>query len=140
MKSMVFLTAIATVLTATIAIAAQPQRDEIVQRYAAEAKASAPGFDGFSAERGRQLYLGPHQGGKPKMEACAACHTRQPTSDGRHVKTGRSIDPMAVSANPERFTDFEKVEKRFGRDCKNVLGRPCTAQEKGDFIEFLSSQ
>jgi hypothetical protein len=47
---------------------------------------------------------------------------------------------MAVSTNPVRFTDAKDVEKRFGRDCKNVLGRACTAREKGDFITFLASQ
>jgi hypothetical protein len=47
---------------------------------------------------------------------------------------------MAVSANAARFTDARDVEKRFSRDCKNVLGRACTAAEKGDFITFLASR
>ena len=89
---------------------------------------------------GRVLYLGPHAGGKPETNACAVCHTTNPAAQGRHYKTSRDILPMAVSANPKRFTDAADVEKRFERDCPNVLGRACTAQEKGDFITFLANQ
>jgi hypothetical protein len=117
-----------------------PRRDAILTAYAKEAQAADPGFSGLSAERGRALYMGPHEGGAGEANACAACHTSDPRRPGQHVKTGRAIDPMAVSANPLRFTDARDVEKRFGRDCKNVLGRACTAREKGDFITFLASQ
>jgi len=47
---------------------------------------------------------------------------------------------MAVSANPQRFTDMEKVEKWFGRNCNSVLGRDCTPQEKGDVATWLIAQ
>ena len=47
---------------------------------------------------------------------------------------------MAVSASPKRYTDLEKAEKWFGRNCGNVLGRPCTLVEKGDFITFMMTQ
>lgn len=115
-----------------------PRRDAILADYAAAA--ADPGFSGFSAERGRTLYMGPHQGGTGEASACAACHTPDPRRPGRHVKTGRMIEPMAVSINPARFTDAADVEKRFRRDCKNVLGRACTPAEKGDFVTFLAGQ
>jgi hypothetical protein len=121
-------------------LAGNAGRDAILDGYAAQAKAEDPAFTGFSAERGQSLYLGPHQGGKPDMNACAACHTSDPAAQGQHRKTGRAIKPMAVSVNPERFTDPDEVEKQFGRDCKNVLGRACTAREKGDFITFLTGR
>ncbi|KAA0592378.1 mono/diheme cytochrome c family protein [Azospirillum lipoferum] len=122
-----------------LAASGDPERARILDGYAAQAKASD--FTGFSAERGRSLYLGPHAGGKvADTPACASCHTRDPVGTGRHYKTGRDILPMAVSANPKRFTDPAEVEKRFERDCVNVLGRACTAREKGDFITFLSNQ
>ena len=133
-------TALTLVAAAAAVLAAgtgDPRRDAILAGYAAEAKAADPGFAGFSAERGRALYTGPHQGGSGEANACAACHTPDPRRPGQHVKTGRSIEPMAVSANPARFTDAADVEKRFRRDCKNVLGRACTPTEKGDFITFL---
>jgi hypothetical protein len=132
-----------TLAAAAVALAAgtgDPQRDAILAGYAAKAAEAEPGFTGFSAERGRALYLGPHQGGSGEANACAACHTSDPRRQGQHVKTGRGIEPMAVSANPTRFTDARDVEKRFSRDCKNVLGRACTAAEKGDFITFLAGQ
>ena len=131
---------VALALVPALAASADPARDAILQGYAAEAAKTLPDFAGFSAERGRSLYFGPHQGGQTETNACAVCHTANPAGPGQHYKTGRSIDPMAVSANPARFTDPKEVEKRFARDCKNVLGRPCTAQEKGDFITFLSGQ
>jgi hypothetical protein len=134
--------ATATALTlvaaaAVLATGSGDPRDAILAGYAAEAKAADPGFAGFSAERGRALYTGPHQGGSGEANACAACHTPDPRRPGQHVRTGRLIEPMAVSANPARFTDAADVEKRFRRDCKNVLGRACTPTEKGDFITFL---
>ncbi|WP_298364040.1 DUF1924 domain-containing protein [Azospirillum sp.] len=122
-----------------LAAANDPARAALLTGYAAQAKAQNPGFTGFSAERGRALYLGPHSGGNVDTPAGAACHTATPTAAGRHNKTGRSIEPMATSANPSRFTDPAQVEKRFERDCPNVLGRACTALEKGDFITFLNS-
>ena len=119
-----------------LALAADPARTRILENFATEARKDSPGFGGLSAERGMALYFGPHAGGQP--EACSTCHTVNPAKPGQHYKTGREIAPMAVSANPDRFTDPAEVEKRFARDCKNVLRRPCTAQEKGDFITFLS--
>ena len=130
----------ALALMPALAVAGDVARDAVLQGYAEQAAAEDPGFAGFSAERGQRLYAGPHQGGNPQMTACAACHTSDPTAEGRHLKTGRAIEPMAVSVNPGRFTDPDEVEKQFGRDCKNVLGRPCTAQEKGDFITFLTGR
>lgn len=130
----------ALALAPAAAIAGDAARDALLQGYADQAGAADPGFSGFSAARGRALYMGPHQGGNPETNACAACHTSDPTAAGRHRKTGRGIEPMAVSVNPGRFTDPDEVEKQFGRDCKNVLGRACTAQEKGDFITFLAGQ
>ena len=47
---------------------------------------------------------------------------------------------MAVSVSAERFTDPEKVAKWFTRNCNSVLGRECTAAEKGDVITYLSGK
>ncbi len=74
------------------------------------------------------------------MPACATCHTPDPTRVGKHIKTGREIEPMATRITADRFSDPAKVETRFSRDCPNVLGRECTAKEKGDFIFYLTNQ
>jgi hypothetical protein len=118
-----------------------PRRDTILATYEAAARAADPGFKGFSAARGEALYQGPHEGGdNPEIRACASCHTPDPRREGQHARTGRAILPMAVSANPKRFTDAAEVEKRFARDCKNVMGRACTPQEKGDYVTFLAGR
>ncbi|KAA0677703.1 DUF1924 domain-containing protein [Roseomonas genomospecies 6] len=142
MKLLLVLAAVAAT-TAGIALAAtaDPNRTKILDGYAAEAKKADPSFTDFSADRGWALYLGPHSGGKvAETPARASCHTQNPAGPGRHYRTGRAIEPMAVSANPKRLTDPAEVEKRFERDCVNVLGRACTAREKGDFITFLAGQ
>lgn len=69
--------------------------------------------------------------------ACASCHTAQPTAEGKHASTGKSIRPMAPAANPERFTDAAKTEKWFRRNCNDVVGRECSAGEKADVMAWL---
>lgn len=122
------------------AIAHDPARDALLADYAAQAKQADPAFSGFSAERGRLIYSTHHAQAKPETSACASCHGDDPTKVGQNAKTGKAIDPMAVSANPKRFTSKDDVEKWFGRNCKEVLGHDCSAQEKGDYITFLSSR
>ena len=58
---------------------------------------------------------------------------------GKHVKTGKEIAPLAPAANPQRFADAAKAEKWFNRNCNDVLGRACTASEKGDVLAYLMS-
>ena len=71
------------------------------------------------------------------MPACTSCHTDRPSNAGQHVVTGKTIKPLAVAANSERFSDPAKVEKWFGRNCKDVVGRACTPAEKADFIAYM---
>jgi mono/diheme cytochrome c family protein len=113
-------------------------RDAVLAEYSAQAKAADGKFKGFAADRGKTLYMSQNSGGNPDTPSCSACHTASPLNSGK-TRAGKSIDPMAVSASPQRFTDIGKTEKWFGRNCKSVLGRECTAQEKGDFITYLSS-
>ena len=56
------------------------------------------------------------------------------------VATPAIEDFFASGANAERFTDMAKVEKWFARNCNSVLGRACTAQEKGDVATWLVAQ
>lgn len=121
------------------ALAADAARDAILAVYAQQAQSENPAFAGFSAQRGEALYRSKNTA-NPDAASCAACHTEDPARAGRHVKTGRVIEPVAVSANPKRFTDAEKVEERFIRDCKSILGRACSATEKGDYVTFMASR
>lgn len=101
--------------------------------FAAQAKQESPAFAGFSAERGQRFYTDTHG----KEWSCASCHRRSPVAAGEHIATGKVLAPLAPAANPERFTRPDKVEKWFKRNCDEVLGRPCTAQEKGDVLAYL---
>lgn len=117
---------------------AGPREDQLVQ-YAKTARAVSPAFSGFSADRGRRLHTQTFAGGKPDTPDCTVCHGKDPRGPGR-TPTGKAIDAMAVSVAPSRYTDPVKVEKWFKRNCNEVLGRECTAQEKGDWLTFMSGQ
>jgi Domain of unknown function (DUF1924) len=103
--------------------------------YAKQVVRDDPSFKIFSAARGQRFFLSKHG----KDWSCASCHTSDPTRDGKHDVTGRSILPMAPAANPKRFTDAAKSEKWFRRNCRDVVGRECSAQEKGDVLAWLGS-
>jgi hypothetical protein len=107
----------------------------IQKDYEAAARAAAPSFSGFSAERGARLFQSRHG----NDWSCASCHTDNPLGPGRHARTAKPIAPLAPAANTERFTDAANVEKWFRRNCNDVLGRACTAQEKGDLMQYLLS-
>ena len=62
------------------------------------------------------------------------------TKPGRHPTTGKSIEPMALSANRQRLSDPVKAERWLNRNCRWTLGRECTAQEKGDFVLLMQSR
>lgn len=118
---------------------ANAERQSILDQFAAQAKQQDPAFKGFSADKGQALFMAKHAGGKPETPSCTTCHTQDPKGSGQ-TKAGKEIKPMAVSRNPLRFTDPAEVEKWFGRNCNQVLGRDCTAVEKGDVITFLTNQ
>lgn len=128
--------ALAAAVTLSLSATAQagnPSRDRILQDLRAQAGSE------FSAQRGQALFQAKHTGGKEDTPSCTSCHGNAPQSSGQ-TKAGKPIDPMAVSRTTDRYTDIEKVEKWFLRNCNSVLGRTCTAQEKGDFITFMSQQ
>ncbi|HNA30909.1 MAG TPA: DUF1924 domain-containing protein [Thiobacillaceae bacterium] len=91
-----------------------------------------------SATRGEQFFRAKSAEGKT-AESCATCHTDNPKAAGQHVKTHKTIDPIAPVAQKDRFTDPAKVEKWFKRNCNEVLSRACTAQEKADFVAYMIS-
>lgn len=123
----------ALVLSANLAQAETPQ--DFLNKYQVEAKAADASFQGFSATRGEQFFKTTHG----NDWSCASCHTSNPGTAGKHASTGKAIDPLAPSANPERFTSTRKVEKWFKRNCNDVLSRECTALEKGDILTFLTA-
>lgn len=119
---------------ALAASAETPQ--QILQTYAAEAASQLPGFRP-SAARGAAFFQR-RFAVSDKMPACLSCHTENPAAAGRHAVTGKTIRPLAPSADAERLSDPARVEKWFGRNCKEVVGRACTPAEKADFMQFLA--
>lgn len=100
---------------------------EIEAAYAAKA-GTAP-----DAARGQRLFTTAH-GAEWR---CATCHGERPVQAGSHAATGKSIAPLAPTAQASRFTDPAKVEKWFRRNCQDVLSRVCTDGEKADVIRWL---
>jgi hypothetical protein len=93
------------------------------------AQAGAPA----KADRGQALF-NQRQGGE---WSCASCHGTPPTAQGKHASTGKAIAPLAPAFNAKAFTDTAKVDKWFKRNCKDVLSRECSAQEKADVLAYL---
>ncbi|HRE17147.1 MAG TPA: DUF1924 domain-containing protein [Rhodocyclaceae bacterium] len=135
MKSILFLALLLSVSGPSLA----GPRESLLADYAAAAKAASPGFSGFSAARGKTLHYQAFATGKAETPACTSCHGKEPRAVGQ-TPAGKAIEPMALSASPARYADPAKVEKWFRRNCREVIGRECTPQEKGDWLTFMAAQ
>ena len=93
------------------------------------------GIDQFDAQNGQQLW-----NSTVNERSCTSCHGDNPDNAGKHVKTGKIIQPMALSVNGERYQDAKKIEKWFLRNCKWTFGRECSTQEKADILSWLANQ
>jgi hypothetical protein len=150
---------IAALLTVCAARADTPE--QLMERYAAQAKAEDPTFTGFSAERGEAFYKEPHVMKGVGVWSCASCHLKDPRymvlahrtdipcrschvindwehPDPKHAKK-RCIDAFAPSANPHRLEDPQRTETFLKLNCMLLLKRECTAREKGDVLTWLRS-
>ena len=127
----------ALVVAAAIGLSSSPAwsltASEAMTTLKNDAKVANPAFQGFSASQGEKFFKARHG----NEWSCASCHTENPAVLGKHAKTSKDIQPLAPSANAERFTDEAKVAKWFKRNCRDVLDRVCTPQEKGDVLAYL---
>lgn len=122
-------------------IAALGSASALASPQALIAAYQASGAGPFDAAAGERAWTTEHRpAGAKEPRSCATCHGIDLTRPGRHATTGKVIEPLAVSANPKRLTDAEKVELWFGRNCRWTLGRDCTPQEKGDFVRLIESR
>ena len=138
MRKIMLLIAVAMSLASVSVLADTASAQKLADKYAVIAKTINPAATGLSVEDGkaffsRELTI------RGKQVACASCHTANPANSGKHVVTGKPIQPLAPAANPKRFSDLDKVEKNFEKHCLDIIGRDCTAQEKGNFIAYLIS-
>ncbi|KWE86150.1 cytochrome C [Burkholderia territorii] len=126
-------------LFAAVASARAETPAALLAGYTAQAGTSA------APARGQQFFTSRHG----REWSCASCHGSTPTGQGRHVVTGKAIEPLAPAFNPARFTDAARSEARFTdaarsekwfrRNCKDVVGRECSAAEKADVLSWLMS-
>ncbi len=131
MKKRISLMAIAAALNIT------PLQADTIEDLLADYRAQGAGE--FDAARGQQFWQLRHPAKNGDQRACTSCHTGDPRQPGRHLTTGKPIDPLAPTASPKRLTDVREIEKWFKRNCKWTLGRECSAQEKGDIVVYLRS-
>jgi hypothetical protein len=103
--------------------------DELLAGYSAESAAVPDPL------RGEALWKERHGD-----RSCSTCHGSDLMRPGKHVRTGKKIQPMARSVNPRRLTRQRKIEKWFLRNCKWTWGRTCTAREKADILAWLKQQ
>jgi hypothetical protein len=110
--------------------------DQLLQEY------QARGATAFSPDHGDAFWHKSHPDPKEpgKTRSCTTCHGENLKVPGKHATTGKTIEPLAPSVNKKRLTDAKEIEKWFTRNCKWVLGRECTPQEKGDILSYLRQQ
>ncbi len=99
------------------------------------------GASSFDPERGKTLWQrkSPHQK-SGKSRSCTDCHGPSLAQPGRHLRTGKVIQPISPAIEPQRFSSIGKVEKWFKRNCKWTLGRTCSPQEKGDILSYIQQE
>lgn len=110
---------------------AQTPAENILASYVKRAGAPA------SAERGQAFFTQKHKGGV--FDSCSTCHTADPLKRGRDEVAEKPIPPLAPAVTKKNFTDASRVEHLFKLNCKDVLSRECTAQEKADVMAWLIS-
>jgi cytochrome c553 len=118
--------AMAAVLLCGSAQAQSPA--DLLAGYVRQAGAAA------SAERGQKFF---NTDFKRDFKGCVECHTTNPTKAGKDTVSEKVIPPLAPAANSKRFTDAAKAEQAFRTNCKDVVGRECTAGEKADILSWL---
>ena len=89
----------------------------------------------FSVKSGKETWFK-----KVDDRSCTSCHSESVLLKGSHIRTGKVIEPMAPSVNPQRLTNIKKMKKWFLRNCKWTYNRECTAKEKGDILVWLQLQ
>jgi len=116
-------------------VQATPAVEELLEQYRQE------GIQEFKADLGKTLYFQEFKSASTgEIRQCADCHTTDLRAQGKHAETGKIIDPLAPSINPQRLLDIKEINKWLKRNCKWTLGRECTAQEKGNLLIFIQTQ
>lgn len=112
--------------------------EDVLQYYESLGLKENPSHKSFSAEEGKKLFILERTKSNGDKVGCTTCHTSDPKATGK-TRANKNIEPLAPVANSKRFTEVAQVEKWFQRNCKDVLERPCTNDEKGNFVKYMLS-
>ena len=124
------------ILLVTVPLASQAS---VVDEQLAGYQASGAGP--FNVQKGEQLWQQEVMNAKDgRARSCTTCHGNDLRSTGKHIKTGKVIEPLSPVVNAERLSSVKKIRKWFKRNCKWTWGRECTPQEKGDLLSFMRNQ
>jgi hypothetical protein len=133
MKISQFIIAALMIISMGIARADTQTVERLIEYYKSQ------GVSAANIEQGKQLWQKKFPAKAPFSErSCSTCHGSDLTKTGKHIRTGKLINAMAPSVNPQRLTKIKKVEKWFKRNCKWTLGRECSVQEKANLILFIN--
>ncbi len=124
-------TATIAALAAALPAAMAATPEQLLAGYTAKAGAPA------SAERGQAFFKKNFL--RDMGFSCSSCHGDNPLRTGKDQVTEKNIKPLAPAANADRFTDPKKAEFHFDLNCRDVVGRICTAGEKADVLAWLVS-
>jgi hypothetical protein len=130
-----FVLTLALLLQSSTLLLAEPQQDAVA------INASNPETVlSENEKKGEALWKQEYEHAKSgKTRSCTTCHGTDLAQPGKHIRTGKHIEPMAPSVNNKRFTDEKKLKKWFKRNCKWTMGRECTTEEQADILAWLKT-
>lgn len=117
-----------------------PAMKAYISELKAQAKTNNANFMDFDANRGEQIFRTKNKGKNGETLSCQSCHSTNLRQSGNNVFTGKTIPPLAPSANPSSLSDVKNVQKWLKRNFKDVFLREGTALEKGDVLYYLIKQ
>lgn len=128
----------AMVVMGMMCLSSFARAEDVLSIYKTDMRKMNVNFQDFSEIEGKKLFYLERVNKSGEKVSCTVCHTKDPKGVGQ-TRAGKRIKPLAPVVNPERFTDLAQVEKWFRRNCKDVLERECSLEEKGNFIKYMNS-
>ncbi len=130
-----FLTTSIFIISVSSVIAEETAINTLMKNYQSQDAKSG------NAQRGEQFWNKTFTGKPPFTErSCKSCHSSNLKNKGEHVRTGKTLKPLAPSVNETSLNKVKKIKKWFKRNCKWTTGKECSAQVKADILAFIKQQ
>lgn len=130
-----FLTTSIFIISVSSVIAEETAINTLMKNYQSQGAKSG------NAQRGEQFWNKTFTGKPPFTErSCKSCHSSNLKNKGEHVRTGKTLKPLAPSVNETSLSKVKKIKKWFKRNCKWTTGKECSAQVKADILAFIKQQ